>query len=139
MSTELDTIRRQLGAVGINLDRAGDYEVEAIAVEAYRAGIRTERGWRDVYSDEDAIDVTLLRALAVGVGGRRTGAMQRKGLLEWRVTRDGWELLEQVGLAERNECAGCMGTGRYQPLYPTGPQLCASCGGAGFTFGVVEG
>lgn len=37
----------------------------------------------------DAIDIGLLRKLAYGVGGRRTGALKRAGFLEWQVTNEG--------------------------------------------------
>ncbi len=40
-------------------------------------------------SDDDDLDLDLLRKLASGEGGRRTGALKRAGLLEWRVTDAG--------------------------------------------------
>lgn len=38
MSAELDQVRAALKSAGIDLDRAAEYEPEAIAVEAFRAG-----------------------------------------------------------------------------------------------------
>ncbi len=46
----------------------------------------------DAHSREE-LDMDLLLRLARGCGGRRTGALRRAGLLEWRVTEAGIAML----------------------------------------------
>lgn len=48
-------------------------------------------------------DLELLRRLAEGTGGRRTGALKRAGYLEWKVTPRGVEALNEASLGMRPE------------------------------------
>lgn len=45
----------------------------------------------------DKLDLVLLRKLASGEGGMRTGALKRAGLIEWTVTPLGYAKLVESG------------------------------------------
>lgn len=47
-----------------------------------------------------ALDMDLLRKLARGQGGKRTGALKRAGFLTWTVTEAGLEALARLGAEE---------------------------------------
>ncbi len=44
----------------------------------------------------ERLDMRLLRKLARGEGGTRTGALQRAGLLSWKVTPAGFDALADI-------------------------------------------
>lgn len=50
--------------------------------------------------DSSDLDLELLRRLASGVGGARTGALKRAGLLEWKITPRGTEALNAASMGE---------------------------------------
>lgn len=51
--------------------------------------------------DAPIIDLELLRKLASGVGGERTGALKRAGLIEWQVTPAGIAALNEASQGQR--------------------------------------
>lgn len=61
-------------------------------IERLQTALSWFEAWRDLTSE--GLDLELLRKLASGEGGQRTGALKRAGYLEWTVTEAGTKALE---------------------------------------------